>query len=171
MCPALQMRNGRGVQSSLWDPHATYVLGRRFGERGFSEVDTAPVRWGYPEPWAKASGGRDHDGQAEAGRPARRPDTRGVDRPGGDDRDHRGPLERPAGQRSRVPGRRQRAGHRHDGDAPPRSEAVLPLLLPLGRGGLDTPGGGRRAGGTAARDVLARKWPNLDPYSPECVEG
>jgi hypothetical protein len=44
-------------------------------------------------------------------------------------------------------------------------------FYPVGRGGLDTPGRGRRAGGTAARNVLAREWPNLDPYSPECVEG
>jgi hypothetical protein len=36
------------------------------------------------------------------------------------------------------------------GDAPPRPESVLPVFLPLERGGLDTPGRGGRAGRLAA---------------------
>src|SRR5215216_1210988 len=97
-------------------------------------------------------GGR-HDGQGDAKRLGRQQDPRGLDRPGGDARDHRSPLERSA-RRRRVPGGRQRAGGGDAGDAPPRSEQVLPFLLPLERGGLDTLGGGRGAVGAASYEFL-----------------
>ena len=61
----------------------------------------------------------------------------------------------PARRRSRLPGgRRQRAGGCDAGDTPPRSEQGLPLLLNLERGGLDAPGGGRRAIGAASYELL-----------------
>src|SRR5215208_1139153 len=95
--------------------------------------------------------GGSYDGPREAKRLGLgRQDPRGVDRAGGNDRDHGGPLKRSACLCPRLPGGRQRAGRRHAGDAPPRSKPVLPLLLPVERGWLDTLGGGGRAGGGAA---------------------
>src|ERR687893_532597 len=116
-----------------------------------------------------ANRGGDHDGQGEAGRPGGRPDPRGLDRAGGDAGDHRGPLQRPARRRPRVPGGRQRQGRRDAGNAPPRPQPVLPLLLPLGRGGLDTPGGGRRAGGAAPRGLTPP--PAAGTYGPAATGG
>src|SRR5215212_7426695 len=108
----------------------------------------------------KRDQGRNYDGPSEAQRLGLGgKNTRGVDRPGGDARDHRSPLERSARRRPRVPGGRQRAGHSHAGEAPPRSESVLPLLLPLERGWLDTLGGGGRAGGSrSSRLLLAARY-------------
>src|SRR5215216_4037441 len=83
-----------------------------------------------------------------------RADPRGVDRAGGDDRDYGSPLERSACLGPRIPGGCQRQGRRHAGDAPPRSKPVLPLLLSLERGWLDTLGGGGRAGGAASCGLL-----------------
>src|SRR5215213_9672788 len=102
-----------------------------------------------------ASRGGSYDGQGEAKRLGLgRQDPRGVDRAGGNDRDHGGPLKRSACLCPRLPGGRQRAGRRHAGDAPPRSKPVLPLLLPVERGWLDTLGGGGRAGGARSSWLL-----------------
>src|SRR5215212_7194861 len=83
-----------------------------------------------------------------------RQDPRGVDRAGGNDRDHGGPLKRSACLCPRLPGGRQRAGRRHASYAPPRSKPVLPLLLPVERGWLDTPCRGGRAGGSRSSRLL-----------------
>src|SRR5215207_1828743 len=95
--------------------------------------------------------GGSYDGPREAKRLGLgRQDPRGVDRTGGNDRDHGSPLKRSACLCPRLPGGCQRAGCRHAGDPPPRSKPVLPLLLPLERGWLDTPCRGGRAGRGAA---------------------
>src|SRR5215218_6198408 len=133
-----------------------------------------------------ASRGGSYDGQGEAQRfGLGRQDPRGVDRPGGNDRDHGVTLERSACLCPRVPGGRQRQGRRHACDAPPRSKPVLPLLLPLERSGLDTPCRGGRAGGGAAscglllgatlftqprrRSALGRA--HIEPVAPRCAAG
>src|SRR5215207_10896431 len=99
--------------------------------------------------------GGSYDGPRETQRlELGREDPRGLDRAGGDDRDHGSPLERSACLGPRIPGGCQRQGRRHAGDAPPRSKPVLPLLLSLERGWLDTLGGGGRAGGAASCGLL-----------------
>src|SRR5215207_3367423 len=130
--------------------------------------------------------GGSYDGPRETQRlELGREDPRGLDRAGGDDRDHGSPLERSACLGPRIPGGCQRQGRRHAGDAPPRSKPVLPLLLPLERSGLDTPCRGGRAGGGAAscglllgatlftqprrRSALGRA--HIEPVAPRCAAG